>query len=99
MTGGVSFELVLWEDFIDVMSQTRPQDEYNKTIRDCDLLARGKPVENRKTGKPENGKTGDRPRFRGNQSFLNRPKLAHSGTSAARGLLRPSRGDARSVGA
>ena len=35
---GVHLELVLWEDFLDAMSQTRLQDEYNKAIKDCDLF-------------------------------------------------------------
>ncbi|MBS0150716.1 MAG: hypothetical protein JSR31_07220 [Nitrospira sp.] len=35
---GVFLELVLWEDFLDAVSQTRLQDEYNQTIRDCDLF-------------------------------------------------------------
>jgi hypothetical protein len=35
---GVFLELVIWEDFLDAMSQTRLQDEYNKAIRDCDLF-------------------------------------------------------------
>lgn len=35
---GVFLELVLWEDFLDAMSQTRLQDEYNKAIRECDIF-------------------------------------------------------------
>jgi hypothetical protein len=35
---GVFLELVLWEDFIDAMSATRLQDEYNKAITDCDIF-------------------------------------------------------------
>ena len=35
---GVFLELLLWEDFIDAMSQTRLQDEYNKAIEDCDIF-------------------------------------------------------------
>ena len=31
-------ELVLWEDFLDAMSQTRLQDEYNKAVADCDVF-------------------------------------------------------------
>ena len=31
-------KLVIWEDFNDAMSQTRLQDEYNKTIRECDIF-------------------------------------------------------------
>ncbi|MGF1535371.1 MAG: hypothetical protein ACFB4J_02635, partial [Elainellaceae cyanobacterium] len=35
---GVFLELVLWEDFIDAMSQTRLQDEYNLAIAECDIF-------------------------------------------------------------
>ena len=35
---GVFLELVMWEDFLDAMSQTRLQDEYNKAIRECDIF-------------------------------------------------------------
>lgn len=35
---GVFIELVQWEDFLDVMSKTRLQEEYNARIRDCDLF-------------------------------------------------------------
>jgi hypothetical protein len=35
---GVFLELVIWEDFLDAVSQTRLQDEYNKAIRECDLF-------------------------------------------------------------
>ena len=35
---GVFLELVLWEDFLDAMSQTRLQDEYNKAIEGCDVF-------------------------------------------------------------
>jgi internalin A len=31
-------EVVLWEDFIDAMSPTRLQDEYNKALKDCDIF-------------------------------------------------------------
>ncbi len=34
----VFLELVLWEDFIDAVSKTRLQDEYNRAIRSCDLF-------------------------------------------------------------
>lgn len=34
----VFLELVIWEDFIDAMSKTRLQDEYNKAIRECDIF-------------------------------------------------------------
>jgi hypothetical protein len=35
---GVFLHLDVWEDFLDAMSQTRLQDEYNKAIRECDLF-------------------------------------------------------------
>lgn len=35
---GVFLELVLWEDFIDAVSRTRLQDEYNKAIRESDIF-------------------------------------------------------------
>lgn len=35
---GMFLELVIWEDFLDAVSQTRLQDEYNRAIRDCDLF-------------------------------------------------------------
>ncbi len=35
---GIFLKLELWEDFIDAMSQTRLQDEYNKTIGACDIF-------------------------------------------------------------
>lgn len=35
---GVFLELVTWEDFLDALSQTRLQDEYNKAIRQCDIF-------------------------------------------------------------
>ena len=35
---GVFLELILWEDFLDAVAQTRLQDEYNKAIRDCDIF-------------------------------------------------------------
>jgi hypothetical protein len=35
---GVFLELVLWEDFLDAVSKTRLQDEYNKAIRECDVF-------------------------------------------------------------
>ncbi len=34
----IFLELIIWEDFIDAMSQTRLQDEYNKAITDCDIF-------------------------------------------------------------
>lgn len=35
---GVHLRLILWEDFIDAMSQTRLQAEYNKAIQGCDIF-------------------------------------------------------------
>lgn len=35
---GVFLELVVWEDFLDAVSKTRLQDEYNKEIRQCDVF-------------------------------------------------------------
>ncbi|MDP3589674.1 MAG: COR domain-containing protein, partial [Methylobacter sp.] len=35
---GIFLELVLWEDFLDAMSATRLQDEYNKAVRECDIF-------------------------------------------------------------
>jgi hypothetical protein len=35
---GVFLHLVIWEDFLDAVSQTRLQDEYNKAIRGCDVF-------------------------------------------------------------
>jgi hypothetical protein len=35
---GVFLELGMWEDFVDAMSQTRLQDEYNKAIAECDIF-------------------------------------------------------------
>jgi len=34
----IYLELLIWEDFLDSMSQTRLQDEYNNAIRQCDLF-------------------------------------------------------------
>ncbi len=34
----IFLKLVLWEDFLDAMSQTRLQDEYNKAVADCDVF-------------------------------------------------------------
>ena len=31
-------EVILWEDFIDAMSKTRLQDEYNKAVQECDIF-------------------------------------------------------------
>ena len=35
---GVFLELILWEDFLDALSRTRLQDEYNRAIRECDVF-------------------------------------------------------------
>jgi hypothetical protein len=35
---GIFWDAILWEDFIDAMSQTRLQDEYNNAIRECDIF-------------------------------------------------------------
>jgi hypothetical protein len=35
---GVFLDLVVWEDFLDAVSKTRLQDEYNEAIRECDLF-------------------------------------------------------------
>jgi hypothetical protein len=35
---GVFLHLELWEDFLDAVSQTRLQDEYNRAIRACDIF-------------------------------------------------------------
>lgn len=37
-TEGIFLDLVIWEDFIDAMSSTRLQDEYNQAIADCDIF-------------------------------------------------------------
>jgi hypothetical protein len=34
----VFLELVVWEDFLDAVSSTRLQDEYNQAIRECDIF-------------------------------------------------------------
>jgi hypothetical protein len=34
----IQFEVALWEDFVDAMSATRLQDEYNKAIASCDVF-------------------------------------------------------------
>ena len=31
-------KIIRWENFLDAMSDTRLQDEYNKAIRDCDIF-------------------------------------------------------------
>ncbi|MGH8490413.1 MAG: hypothetical protein ACREXS_16495 [Gammaproteobacteria bacterium] len=35
---GVLLAVIAWEDFLDGVSQTRLQDEYNKAIRECDIF-------------------------------------------------------------
>lgn len=35
---GVFLKLVIWEDFLDIMSRTRLQDEYNRAIGECSLF-------------------------------------------------------------
>ncbi|MEL6438844.1 MAG: hypothetical protein AAFQ80_06260 [Cyanobacteria bacterium J06621_8] len=35
---GIFLELVIWEDFLDAVSPTRLQDEYNKAITECDVF-------------------------------------------------------------
>ena len=35
---GVFLELVIWEDFLDAVSQTSLQDEYDKAIHSCDIF-------------------------------------------------------------
>ena len=35
---GVFLKLIVWEDFLDALSPTRLQDEYNKEIQECDLF-------------------------------------------------------------
>jgi internalin A len=35
---GLYFKIVRWENFLDAMSQTRLQDEYNRAIRACEIF-------------------------------------------------------------
>ena len=35
---GIFLRLEIWEDFLDTMSRTRLQDEYNKVIQGCDMF-------------------------------------------------------------
>ena len=35
---GVYLEIVRWDNFLDAMSETRLQDEYNKKVRACDIF-------------------------------------------------------------
>lgn len=37
-TDGIYLEIVRCEKFLDAMSETRSQDEYNKAVRDCDIF-------------------------------------------------------------
>ena len=37
---GIYLEPVRWEHFLDAMSKTRLQDEYNRALRDCDIVVR-----------------------------------------------------------
>ena len=34
----IFIRLEIWEDFLDAMSQTSLQDEYNKVIKECDIF-------------------------------------------------------------
>lgn len=35
---GIYLEIIRWENFLDSMSETRLQDEYNQAIRNCDIF-------------------------------------------------------------
>jgi hypothetical protein len=35
---GTTFEVTRWENFLDAMSETRLQDEYNEAVRECDIF-------------------------------------------------------------
>ncbi len=35
---GIRLKLVIWENFLDALSKTRSQDEYNQAIADCDVF-------------------------------------------------------------
>jgi hypothetical protein len=35
---GVYLKVVRWEHFLDAMSDTRLQDEYNRAVRECDVF-------------------------------------------------------------
>ena len=35
---GIYLEIIRWENFLDAMSETRMQNDYNKIIRDCDIF-------------------------------------------------------------
>lgn len=34
----IFFELIIWEDFLDSMSNTSKQDDYNRAIKECDIF-------------------------------------------------------------
>lgn len=38
LSDGVYLQTIRWEDFLDCMSNTRLQDEYNKEVIDCDIF-------------------------------------------------------------
>jgi internalin A len=38
MKQGIYLEIVRWEHFLDAMSETRLQDEYNEAVRNCDIF-------------------------------------------------------------
>ncbi len=35
---GIYLEIVRWENFLDIMSETRLQDEYNRAVQECDVF-------------------------------------------------------------
>ena len=35
---GIYLEIIRWEHFLDAMSKTRLQDEYNQKVRECDVF-------------------------------------------------------------
>jgi hypothetical protein len=35
---GIYLELIIWEDFLETISVTRLQDEYNKAIKECHIF-------------------------------------------------------------
>lgn len=35
---GIYLKIIRWENFLDAMSKTRLQDEYNQAVRDCDIF-------------------------------------------------------------
>jgi hypothetical protein len=35
---GIYLEVIRWEHFLDAMSETRLQDEYNRAVRECDVF-------------------------------------------------------------